>query len=268
MKLQVIFFSAILLVLFANTTGCRHQESQQEIQSQGNNAALDVILKEWSTSFADKIDSNYYAVVNFSATDNDAAWHIIFRNKAFTLHENLHDSANFAFKSTLEHYNKIYRGEMTGFTSVGRENMSDSTPLDGAMYRPVTNHLMNDVLFFIQRFFNTSPQDKVILKKENSRIVHGSSAIPLFYQQNDDIGVRSAWYLIEKGNQVNKPGDTNPFPQYFIITKGQGYAKIGNDTIKISANESYYIAPGLEHIFWNESDEPIELIFLAWGKGA
>ncbi len=268
MKLQVIYLPAILLVLVVNLFSCRHQENQLENQFQQDNAELEFILEEWSKSFVNKIDSNYHAVVNFAATDNEASYHVIFRDNAFTLYENAHDSANFAFKSTIEHYNKIYRGEMTGFTSVGRENMSDSTPLDGAMYRPVTNHLMNDVLFFIQRFFNSSPHDKVILKKENSRIVHGSNAIPLFYQQNDDIGVRSAWYLIEKGNRVNNPGDTNPFPQYFIITKGRGFAKIGNDTLEIKANESYYIAPGLEHIFWNESDIPIELIFLAWGKGA
>jgi mannose-6-phosphate isomerase-like protein (cupin superfamily)/putative sterol carrier protein len=262
-------YSLIVIVLLAGfiLTGVTSKENKHIKQDQPKKE-LGFMLQEWSKSFAVKIDSNYNAVVDFTSSETDEAYHVIFKNKTFTIHQNISGNANFAFKSTLEHYNKIYHGEMTGFTSVGRENMSDKTPLDGAMYRPVTDHLMNDVLFFIQRFFNTSPHDQVILRKENSRIVHGGHAIPLFYQQNNDIGVRSAWYLIQKGQQVNKTGDINPFPQYFIITKGSGFAKIGNDTLRVKANESYYIAPGLEHIFWNELDEPIEMIFLAWGKGA
>lgn len=146
--------------------------------------------------------------------------------------------------------------------------MWDSTPLDGEIYKPAASHLMNDVLFFVQRFFNTSPHEKVTLKKENSRIIHGSHAIPLFHKHNNDTAIHNTWYLISKGQQVNGPGDTNPFPQYFFITKGHGYGKNGNNTIEVKANESYYIAPGLEHIFWIKVKEALELIFLAWGKGA
>jgi mannose-6-phosphate isomerase-like protein (cupin superfamily) len=267
MKKQISMLFAIALLAIIILAGITKKEIKQSNQVR-ETTEFGIMLQDWSKSFTGKIDSNYYAIVDFTNSDTDEAYHVIFKNKTFKIYPNINGNSNFAFKSTLEHYNKIYQGEMTGFTSVGRENMSDKTPLDGAMYRPVTNHLMNDVLFFIQRFFNTSPHDKVILRKENSRIVHGGHAIPLFYQQNDDIGVRSAWYLILKGQQVNKPGDINPFPQYFIITKGSGFAKIGNDTLEVKANESYYIAPGLDHIFWNVSDEPIEMIFLAWGKGA
>jgi hypothetical protein len=46
-----------------------------------------------------------------------------------------------------------------------------------------------------------------VLSKEKSRIVHGGHAIPLFYQKTDKMGVRSAWYQINKGQQVNEPGD-------------------------------------------------------------
>lgn len=28
------------------------------------------------------------------------------------------------------------------------------------------------------------------------------------------------------------------------------------------------IEPGSNHVFWTESDDPMEIIFLAWGKGA
>lgn len=268
MKNQFYFLSTVILSLAIFVSSCGREQMSQNIQNEIKNTEFCHMLEEWGKLFCAKIDSNYSATVNFSLTDASNKYHIVFQDKNFTLNENTADRANFAFRSSINHYNKIYNGEITGFTSVGRENISDTTPLDIEMYSAVTDHLMNDVLFFVQRFFNASPHDKVILKKEHARIVHGSYAIPLFYQRSESIGVRSAWYQIEKGQQVNETGDTNPFPQYFIITKGQGYAKIGNDTLKVKSNESYYIAPGLEHIFWNELEEPIELIFLAWGKGA
>jgi len=146
--------------------------------------------------------------------------------------------------------------------------MSDSTPLDFDFHKPVTDNPMNDFMFFVQRFFNPSPNDKVVLSKEKSRIVHGGHAIPLFYQKTDKMGVRSAWYQINKGQQVNEPDETNPFPQYFIITKGMGFARIGKDTLRVKENEAYYIAPEHDHVFWTDSEKPMEMIFLAWGEGA
>jgi mannose-6-phosphate isomerase-like protein (cupin superfamily) len=86
----------------------------------------------------------------------------------------------------------------------------------------------------------------------------------LFYHP----GFRSAWYLIKKGERLNEPGDTNPFPQGFIFISGEGFAKIGEETVPVRAGEAYYIPPGSDHVVWTESDQPLELIFLAWGEGA
>lgn len=68
--------------------------------------------------------------------------------------------------------------------------------------------------------------------------------------------------------RVNEPGDTNPFPQYFVITRGRGFAKLGRDTLTVKENEAYFVATGSDHVFWTESTEPMEMLFLAWGGGA
>ena len=99
-------------------------------------------------------------------------------------------------------------------------------------------------------------------------MVHGGHAIPIFYQKTEEIGVRSAWYQINKGEQVNEVGDTNPFPQYFIINTGKGLAKIGKDTIHLNPGEAHYVPPNHDHIFWNEFEEPLIMIFIAFGEGA
>ena len=229
---------------------------------------LGPILEHWAEIYTDKVGQDYQAIVNFSCLESDTAFHLVFREKEYNLYQGLHPDAPYTLKSTLAHYNRIYRKELTGFTSLGREDMSDTTPLDVEFHQPLNSELMNDFLHFVQRFFNPSPHDKVTLSEEQSRVVHGGNAIPLFYQQTDEVGVRSAWYQIHPGQQVNEPGDTNPFPQYFIITEGKGLAKIGADTLRVSANEAYYIAPGLDHVFWTDQETPMEMIFLAWGKGA
>jgi len=263
----VLKVTALLLLIIITPTGCINEHSRQpkEVKHDIN---LDEVLTSLGDPFLEKIDKEYHAIVNFTITDSEISKHIIISEGQFQVKDSLNGEANFTFISSLEHYNKIIRGEITGFTSMGRAEMSDTTPLDFEFHKPVTDNPMNDLLFFVQRFFNPSPNDKVVLSKENSRIVHGGHAIPLFYQMTDQIGVRSAWYQINKGQQVNEPGDTNPFPQYFIIIKGTGFARIGQDTLKVKENEAYYIAPGLDHIFWTDSEKPMEMIFLAWGEGA
>jgi mannose-6-phosphate isomerase-like protein (cupin superfamily) len=81
-------------------------------------------------------------------------------------------------------------------------------------------------------------------------------------------GMRSAWYLLKKDERLNEPGDINPFPQAFIFISGEGFAKIGDKTIRTKAGESYYIPPNSDHVVWTESKESLVLIFLAWGEGA
>jgi mannose-6-phosphate isomerase-like protein (cupin superfamily) len=156
--------------------------------------------------------------------------------------------------------------KITGLTAMGRENMHDETPLN---YRLGPNQKMDPALFaqgleFVQRFFNPTYPEKIDLDKSKSRQVHGAWAITMFYHP----GFRSAWYQIEKGQSLNKPGDTNPFPQAFVLISGHGYAKIGDVTLKVNANEAYYIPPNTDHVFWTEDESPLELIFLAWGAGA
>ena len=259
----------VCFLIFGCTTESRKADTEIVAINTANPALeLDHMVREWSESFVTKIDSTYEATINFYLADSSEACHVLFSNNQFELFEGDTDSYNLSFSSTKEHYNKIFRGDMTAMTSMGQATSSDPIPLNFDIQKGITDNDTNDFLFIAQRFFNTTPYDLVKLGEEHARIVHGGLAIPIFYQRTEGIGVRSAWYQINKGEQVNEPGDTNPFPQYFMITQGQGYAKIGNDTIEVKKNEAYFILPNSDHVFWNEREEPIVYIFLAWGKGA
>ena len=260
---------ALLLAIIGCTNDPRREDKEITAKRiETPTFELDQMLEKWSESFVQKIDSTYEASINFYLADSSEAYHVLFANNEFELIKGSTDSYNMSFSATKEHYNKIFSGEMTAMTSMGQATSSDPIPLNFDIQKAISDNEINDFLFIAQRFFNNTPYDLVKLGEEHARIVHGGLAIPIFYQKTDGIGVRSAWYQINKGEQVNEPGDTNPFPQYFIITQGQGYAKIGNDTIDVKANEAYFIPPNKDHVFWNERDEPIIYIFLAWGKGA
>ena len=262
----------LLLTVFL-ISGCssKIEESEQNPTIEKSSVKMEdlkYMLNQWGSSFIQKIDSGYIASVNFKLTNSPLQYNISFHNKSYKIIPKVIDSVNFTYESSLKHYNKVFNGVMTALTSMGQASPADPIPLIPELHKAVTDNLLNDFLFFSQRFFNRTPYDRVQLGLENSRIVHGGHAIPIFYQKTKDIGVRSAWYQINKGEQVNEQGNTNPFPQYFIITKGSGYTKIGNDTISINENEAYFVPPYHDHVFWNESEEPLIMIFLAWGKGA
>ncbi len=266
--LEKILFLVLLLIF-----GCTNHSGKEKIEvvaekTVASTFELDHMVREWSESFVTKIDSTYKATINFYLADSSKACHVLFSNNQFELVQGSTDSFNMSFSSTKEHYNKIFRGEMTAMTSMGQATSSDPIPLNFEIQKAISDNATQDFLFIAQRFFNNTPYDLVKLGAEHARLVHGGLAIPIFYQRTEGIGVRSAWYQINKGEQVNEPGDTNPFPQYFIITQGEGYAKIGNDTIVVKENEAYFIPPNSDHVFWNEREEPIVYIFLAWGKGA
>jgi mannose-6-phosphate isomerase-like protein (cupin superfamily) len=151
-------------------------------------------------------------------------------------------------------------------TAAAKTKISDYAPLNWKLPEglKLTPEIMAKIYFFVQHFFNWRVPEKILLGEKYSRVVHGGHAVPLYYYP----GLRSAWYLLRKGERLNEPGDTNPFPQAFIFIKGEGFAKIGDKTIEVKAGESYYIPPDSDHVVWTENDEPLVFIWLAWGKGA
>jgi mannose-6-phosphate isomerase-like protein (cupin superfamily) len=127
-----------------------------------------------------------------------------------------------------------------------------------------TPEVKTQLYTFLQHFFNLTNPEKALLGEQHSRLVHGAHVVALYYAP----GFRSAWYMVKKGERLNEPGDTNPFPQAFIIVEGEGFAKIGDSTVTVKAGESYYIPPDSDHVLWTDRDEHLVLIWLAWGEGA
>ncbi len=206
-------------------------------------------------------------LVQFEILPTQESWILsVEPGEELQLREGTHSEAEIIFTMSFETLGAIIDGEMTGLTAIGRENLSDKTPLDFKLgsNTEISPELMAQFLRFVQRFFNPTVPEKITLGQSHARLVHGAWAIPLFYHA----GFRSAWYQIEKGQRLNEPGDTNPFPQAFVFLSGRGLVKIGESIEEVEPGQAYFIPPGTEHLVWNEGEEPITMIFLAWGKNA
>lgn len=228
---------------------------------------VDKMLHTMAKNFKNKIDEDFSLIVQFDIKDIKESWHVIVeKRRKVTLNKGPHEQARFFFLTTTDTLRLIYEGKMTAMTAAGKTRGSDQPPLDLRLAEGLefTPDVRIKIYTFMQHFFNPSVPEKLLLGEEYSRIVHGGHVIPLHYHP----GFRSAWYLLKKGEKLNEPGDTNPFPQAFIFIEGEGFAKIGEKTIEVKAGESYYIPPNSDHVVWTESSKPLVLIWLAWGEGA
>jgi len=228
---------------------------------------VDEMLNVMANTFKNKIEDDFSAIAQFDIKDQKDSWHVIVKKgRSVIVGRGPHKQARFYFSATTDTLRLIYQGKMTAMTAAGKAKGSDNAPLNLELAEGLefTPEIRTQLYTFLYRFFNPSLPERILLGEEYSRVVHGGHVVPLYYHP----GFRSAWYLLKKGERLNEPGDTNPYPQAFIFIEGEGFGKIGDQTIRVKAGESYYIPPNSDHVVWTESDKPLVLIWLAWGEGA
>ena len=225
------------------------------------------ILQDMGELFAHRIAEDFSLRVQIDLQPDGDSWQVVVESGCrVTVSPGPDQRAQVILVTTEEILEKIHTGQMTALTAAAKSTMSDAAPLDYRLGKEqsFTPQLYADMLVFLQRFFNCTEPERILLGEAHSRTVHGARVVGLFYQS----GFRSAWYLVKKGDRLNEPGDTNPFPQAFVFVSGDGWAKIGEKTLPVRAGEAYLVPPGNEHIVWTEGDEPLTLLWLAWGEGA
>ncbi|MFW6141279.1 MAG: cupin domain-containing protein [Candidatus Saliniplasma sp.] len=165
-----------------------------------------------------------------------------------------------------ETFEKLSSGKWNGMTAAGRANMSDPAPLD---FRVPEGEGMDDqelqmMYHFLIHFFSKGYPTVTKLGKEHSRKVHGGNAVPIAYGH----GIRSAYYSIERGDQINED-EKDPWDQVFTVISGTGTAFIDGEEIELEKNMSVHVPPNTAHIVKKEegSDE-LELLWIAYGEQA
>jgi mannose-6-phosphate isomerase-like protein (cupin superfamily) len=228
---------------------------------------VETILRKMADGFRGEIDDKFAVTVQLTITGPDQPWSIIVKEgREIEVPEGSSDSALFYFTTGLDTLREIADRKMNALTAAAQATASDPAPLglkfaEGVEFDAETRVRLYT---FVQHFFNVSVPEKTLLGEQHSRVIHGGHVVALYYHP----GFRSAWFMLKQGEKLNSEGDTNPFPQAFVFIEGSGFARIGEKTIEVSAGESYFIPPNCDHIIWNERDNPLVLLWLAWGEGA
>ncbi len=233
----------------------------------GADPSVEAMLREFATAYSEVAPTNLELAVGIEVSPPGESWYVsVSGDSGVNLSPGTHDAPAMIIRMSQETLGRIYHGSLTAFTAGAKASDAETAPLEVEFRLPAQGLAdpKGALLGFIQHFFVRSRPERIPLAEEYSRVVHGAHAIPLYYAT----GFRSAWYKIEDGQHLNEPGDTNPFPQAFIVVSGQGRAKIGAAEAEVRAGESYYIPPGSDHVLWPVPGESLEVIWLAWGEGA
>jgi mannose-6-phosphate isomerase-like protein (cupin superfamily) len=229
--------------------------------------SIEAMLREFTAAYSGVALTGVAFVVGIDISPPGDSWYVsVSGDSGVDLNQGVHEAPAMIIRMSQETLGHIHRGGMTAFTAAAKASGADTAPVE-TEFRPPAEQLADPkgtLLGFIQHFFVRSRPERILLGDEYSRVVHGAHAIPLYYAT----GFRSAWYKIKDGQHLNEPGDTNPYPQAFVIVSGQGRARIGDAEVEVRAGESYYIPPGSDHVLWPVPGEALEVIWLAWGEGA
>jgi mannose-6-phosphate isomerase-like protein (cupin superfamily) len=99
-----------------------------------------------------------------------------------------------------------------------------------------------------------------------TRFTHGADITVFYYQP----GLRSGWASLKKGMHANEDpkSQVNEFPSLFIILEGKGNARIGGNKVELQKGEAIFVPKNVAHEFWNDNNEPFELVLIMFGEGA
>jgi hypothetical protein len=258
MKQQTFVF--LFLALFSLPVFSQ-SSIQKDIQSM-------VALWDGKKSEIVKVDKE--TIVLFEVTKNEEVnlFHIVLSpDGKGDLKEGGHDQ--YLLKYTLDDgiLHKLAKGELTSMTAMVKARSTEVAPMEADFNQALADEKTSQFFFdFSMYFFSQEWPPKFMYGKEYSRHTHGGMASVFVYNP----GLRSGWFHLEEGMHVNKEDDlkTNPFPSLFIITNGEGKARLGDRVLDVKVGESYLIPAGMVHELWVEGDQVLEGIIMMFGEGA
>jgi hypothetical protein len=169
----------------------------------------------------------------------------------------------------METLRRIYNGDLSIMTAMGRAKMSDPAPMDFGLaegYQLTAETLA--ILMPLTFHFWTQGQPEIVHfgELEQARLVHGAYATVFFYQA----GLRTGYYRLEKDQHINadESDQVNPFPTLFIFIDGELECRIGGREISVKTRQTMLVPAGVSHEFWNPFETPAELIIIMFGEGA
>jgi len=223
-------------------------------------------LREMSKFYTAKKPDDLQIKVHLLIGDEDGYLVEMGKNDIKVKEAGIENQGDIGLVMSEETFDKLSSGKWNGMTAAGRANMSDPAPLDFRVPegQGMDAQKLQMMYHFLIHFFSKEYPTITKLGKEHSRKVHGGNAVPIAYGH----GIRSAYYSIEKGDQINED-EQDPWNQVFTVLSGTGTAVIDGEKVELEKNISVHVPPNTAHIVKKEegSDE-LELLWIAYGEQA
>lgn len=164
---------------------------------------------------------------------------------------------------------RIDRG-MTGESATSRARPDDPRPLvlrvgDGfPRFLLRRNGEFDDTLRrFKLHFFVRGQPEIVPIGRQHAVISHGAGVVGLAYAPR----MSSFVVHLEPGEAANEEADldTNPFDTLLVAIEGRVRARIGARPAVLEVGEAMLIPADVEHVFWNDFDEPFAGVMVLYG---
>ncbi len=223
-------------------------------------------LKKMAECYQKKKPSDLIGKIHLLIGDDDAFLVRLEESDVEVKETGVDNTEDLGLVMSEETFDKLNSGEWTGMTAAGRSSMSESAPLDFRLPEGVEmdEETLQMMYHFLTHFFSKDYPTITELGRKQARKVHGGNAVPIAYGH----GIRSAYYTIQKGEQINED-ELDPWDQVFTVIGGSGKALVDGDEIDLEKNMSVHVPPNKEHIVKKEEGEDdLELLWIAYGEKA
>ena len=166
-----------------------------------------------------------------------------------------------AFKITLtsDILGKIMKREADAFALAGRSHIKEKRPIDFELLdQKRFPEIMETIKGLATFFLNPGKIKTKQLQLNLAGEAHGARPIPIVYWK----GLRYAWYHIPADSILNEDGEKDPWPQAFLVLKGNGKVHILDEVLELQPEVVYYIPRNCTHQV--HAKEDVELLWIAW----
>ncbi len=256
----------LLLMLFVTTLSSKAQgtkefkKAEEIIRSYINDFKLDRYAADSMYCGIDVINVGSWTVL-VTGRKTGVGWEVI-------LEEGLPQIPTFYYKIELETLRAIDEGEINALTAQGKTFSGDYTPMgvdNMEGYEP-SQEQDDKVNPFSFHFWTRGFPETIPFGEGMTRRAHGSNFVIFYYEK----GLRTAWYNILPGEIVR--GDAReqaaPFPMMGVTIKGTIEGEVDGKRITVPKGNTVFIPANVEHKWWNDADEEVQIVLIMFGKGA
>lgn len=252
------FFLILGLTVFSTSAGATERDAETILREMAEDYAFDPTAKDFEIGFDISGEQFFITVIK-----NAEGPHEITFQKGFP------DTAFIYWQMEMATLTRIDAG-MTGETATQRSRAEDPRLMNLKASDEFPRYLLrrnsefsNFLMSFKVHFFIKGTPEIIPIGPEQAVMSHGTGIIGLAYAPR----MTAIIDIIEPGQKVNfeEDLDTNPFDTLFIAIEGKVNARIGGNDVVFEKGQAMYIPADVEHLFWNDFDEPFTGVMILYG---